>query len=84
MVNEYGTVDHDGGVLERDGYTDGVEKLAGGCVCCQGSLGDELEDKVGELLRRPDHADDRRVYYMYCYPIYWFRRKGTLLFYFYI
>eukprot|EP00904_Undaria_pinnatifida_P002819 jgi/Undpi1/12538/HiC_scaffold_6.g02207.m1 len=62
VVNEYGTVDHDGGVLERDGYTDGVEKLAGGCVCCQGSLGDELEDKVGELLRRPDHADDRYDY----------------------
>lgn len=62
VVNEYGSVDHDGGVLERDGGTDSVDKLAGGCVCCQGSLGDELEDKVGELLRRPDHSDDRLEY----------------------
>lgn len=59
VVNEYGSVDHDGGVLERDGLTDSVDKLMGGCVCCQTSLGGELEEKVGELLRRPDHAEDR-------------------------
>ncbi|CAM9206570.1 unnamed protein product [Scytosiphon promiscuus] len=62
VVNEYGAVDHDGGVLERDGQTDSVDKLMGGCVCCHGSLGDELEEKVGELLRKPDHAEDRHVY----------------------
>lgn len=59
MVNEYGTVDHDGGVLERDGQTDSVDKLMGGCVCCHTSLGGELEEKVSELLRKPDHAEDR-------------------------
>lgn len=32
-----------------------------GCVCCHVSLGGELEDKVGELLRRPDHSEDRFV-----------------------
>ncbi|CAN0137745.1 unnamed protein product, partial [Hapterophycus canaliculatus] len=57
VVNEYGSVDHDGSVLERDGQTDSVDKLMGGCVCCHGSLGDELEEKVGELLRKPDHAE---------------------------
>ncbi|CAN0314857.1 unnamed protein product [Pylaiella littoralis] len=62
VVNEYGSVDHDGGVLERDGQTDSVDKLMGGCVCCQTSLGGELEEKVGELLRRPDHAEDRFDY----------------------
>lgn len=59
VVNEYGSVDHDGSVVEHDGLTDTVGKLAGGCICCQGSLGDELEDKVGELLRKPDHAEER-------------------------
>lgn len=29
VVNEYGSVDHDGGVLERDGQTDSVDKLMG-------------------------------------------------------
>ncbi|CAN0079027.1 unnamed protein product [Ectocarpus sp. 4 AP-2014] len=62
VVNEYGTVDHDGGVLERDGQTDSVDKLMGGCVCCHTSLGGELEEKVSELLRRPDHAEDRYDY----------------------
>lgn len=61
VVNEYGAVDHDGGVLERDGQTDSVDKLMGGCVCCHGSLGDELVEKVGELLRKPDHAEDRCI-----------------------
>ncbi|CBN73919.1 conserved unknown protein [Ectocarpus siliculosus] len=62
VVNEYGTVDHDGGVLERDGQTDSVDKLMGGCVCCHTSLGGQLEEKVSELLRRPDHAEDRYDY----------------------
>eukprot|EP00903_Cladosiphon_okamuranus_P012931 g12074.t1 len=62
VVNEYGSVDHDGGVLERDGQTDSVDKLMGGCVCCQVSVGGEFEEKVGELLRRPDHAEDRYDY----------------------
>eukprot|EP00752_Nemacystus_decipiens_P009672 g8641.t1 len=62
VVNEYGSVDHDGGVLERDGQTDSVDKLMGGCVCCHTSLGGDLEDKVGELLRRPDHSEDRYDY----------------------
>lgn len=55
IVNEYGSMDHDGGVVERDGQTDRIDKLAGGCVCCHGSLGSHLEDSVAELLRRPDH-----------------------------
>lgn len=29
VVNEYGSVDHDGGVLERGGQTDSVDKLMG-------------------------------------------------------
>lgn len=41
--------------MERDGQTDRIDKLAGGCVCCHGSLGSHLEDSVAELLRRPDH-----------------------------
>lgn len=52
-------MDHDGGVIEREGLADSVDKLAGGCICCQASLGDELEQKVGEVLRKPAHAEDR-------------------------
>lgn len=62
VVNEYGSVDHDGGVIEREGLADSVDKLAGGCVCCQASLGDELEEKVRELLGKPAHAEDRYVW----------------------
>lgn len=59
MVNEYGLVDHDGGVVQRDGLASSVDKLAGGCVCCEEPLGSALEAKIGELLARPDHANDR-------------------------
>lgn len=59
VVNEYGSVDHDGEVVERDGLTDSVEKLPGGCVCCEGSLWQQLEEKVRDMLRMPDHADNR-------------------------
>lgn len=65
VVNDYGSVDHDGEVVERDGQTDSVDKLAGGCVCCHGSLGHQLEEKIGDLLRKPDYAEDRQSGYFF-------------------
>ncbi|CAM9509589.1 unnamed protein product [Discosporangium mesarthrocarpum] len=56
LVNEYGEVDHDGAVIDRDKQTDNVVKLAGGCLCCTASLSEAMELSIWRMLQEPERV----------------------------
>jgi len=51
IVNDYGEIDHDGGVIEKAGLDKECVKLTGDCMCCCKNLSDGMRDSVWEMLQ---------------------------------
>ncbi|KAG5185211.1 putative cobalamin synthesis protein [Tribonema minus] len=51
IVNDFGEVDHDGKVLEaaQGAIKGGVQKLSGGCFCCDTSLNTAFKGQVRQF-----------------------------------
>jgi G3E family GTPase len=62
IVNDFGAVDHDGQIVERDQLAAEVQKLAGGCFCCHTTLNATFKDQVWTMLDAPDHGNDKPDY----------------------